>query len=1343
VNALPDSIPDRTLLHARGAEAFADLVARHGRMVYGVCLRVLRNSADADDAFQATFFVLFRKAPTLRRGESIGGWLHTVALRIALRARKRQAARYLLEREAAMTAESPVPQPEPQWTADLDAALARLPNDLRRPLVLCYLEGKTGDEAAAELGCSRSTLTRRLTEGREVLRKQLERAGVVVSAAAVMAVLDSAATAAEPPGAAVAALTGPMSISPAALSLAGSATVGAGASAGTVAALAAIMLAVASAAVFVRPGKPADEPNVETVAEPQPAAAENPKPAPVAPAKLKDAQKIGMWKGHTFHWEPADAALVRPRSFAITIPPGHNFVTVVVDDPSGVRVRNLLDAVEVTALGGKPDATEPQTLAVEWNGLDDRGRPLPDGAYRVRGCSHPGMKCIYEYSFLNPGTPPWNHYPNSAWGGNHGFPHAIACLRSAAPGAWRVAVGGTIAEGGSPAFILGADDRKIHAFGRGWSGAKAFAAADGQLWVGLWQGKDLLRLEYHTGKQVPFKTAKGSQLALTFDADVWGIAVAKSRVAVRLHDDKDPKKERVMIFDRETGENRVEVRFANPIRRNGLAARADGKTIVVSTDGGLFELDSTEPKPAPRLLALNGVEKPGPLATDAKGNLHVLDRGAEYRVKVFAPNGELLREIGTKGGQGERLEYDPEALHGVEAIAVDDDGRLWAAENGDQDNRPGRGFVRRIAVWKPDGKLDRDFVGTTWYGANNTCLHEQDPTLALGYGVIYKLDPGRKPGYRPWKYLTSGQPADAPLWHWSGSPGTLFGAVRMFRSDASGKERDYVLQMNGFPILFQADDLGEYRPVLAIGSHEHFKAFFPQVKGEPKALFLWTDLNGDAKPSDDEFQRVPGSNYSVHFFMGWGYPPPRDLTWHVEGRELKPKRFTDRGVPVYDVAAAKQLPVPQYYLRVGKHLVATVPGKWDSPEAGYFFAGNYLFADADGKPVATYRCNWPGVHASWQAAIAKPGQTGRTAGELFVAGSADTNGELGHVLCTQGNQGQAFLLSEDGLFVHALYKDTRQNPKGRGAKEEFGADWSENTLYSECFGGWFGRQSDGKVRHMFGNTGCQVVRIEGLEAVKRFDAGTVELRGPVANGTPAAKEPPAERLLNIPNVRGRFPAFKADGDPAEWSGIPRREIKVGDDTVAKVALAHSLEHLWILAEVEDASPWKNSGTEPPLIFKTGDAIDLNLGPERPARAAPIAGDIRVLIAPGKKKPIAMAYRPVKADAKPTEAFKFESPVRSLAFASVVPVSDAEATFKPTATGYVVEIRLPCDSIGLRHAESGLRLRGDIGVLWGNEAGLVTERRAYLFNRGPGAGIVSDVPSEAELHPAEWGTFLLK
>ena len=1085
----------------------------------------------------------------------------------------------------------------------------------------------------------------------------------------------------------------------------------------------------------------------EQAAEPKKAEPAKPTPKPA----LKDEQKIAHWEWDKFRWQAVDANLVRPVSTSITIPTGHKFVTVVVDDANGVRVRNLLDAVEITKLGGKANAREPQVLGIEWNGLDDYGRSVPDGAYRIRGCSHPGLKCVYEYSFLNPGSPPWEHYKNSGWGGDHGYPHAIACLRGHNNGAWRVALGGHTAEGGSPGFVLGADDKKTHAFGRGWSGPKAMAASDGLLWIALGGGKDIQRIKYHTGGNAPFQTAKGPQALLKFDEDVWAIAVGTDKAAVLVHKEGDANwKDRVVIFDKNTGENRVVLPMDHAGQRNGLAFDATGRGLLISSVAGLFRVPAQDANPQWERITPVEVEKPGALATDKDGNLFVMDRGADYQTKVFAPDGKLLRAIGTNGGQGQRLEFDPAALHCVEAISVDDDGHLWVAENGDQDRPAGVGLIRRIAVWDRDGHFIKDFVGTTWYGANATCLHEQDPTLGYGYGVIYKLELGKKPGYRPWSYVSTAQPADSPFWLWTGAPWTLFGSARMFRSNVSGSMREYLLQSNGFPILFQADERGEYLPILAIGSHEHNKAF-PLVKDEPKAVFLWTDLNADARAQPDEFQHLPGSTYRAD--VGTGYPPSRELIWYVEGIELKPQRFTAQGVPVYDVASAKRLPIPQHYLPVGKHLVTGLQGKFNSPQSGVYQAGHHLFTDLNGKSTATYRSNWPAVHASWSSTLHQLGQTGCSVGELHYAGIIDSRSDVGHVVAMQGNKGQSFLWSEDGLFVSPLFKDSRESPQGWGGKEEFGADWTNISLYDECFGGMMARQDDGVVRYLFGRNGCQVVRVEGLELVKRFDAGVatlaksvgrvVEKPGQVTVGPRSGEGGDEAGPLRVPNVRGRYPAFKVDGDSVEWQKIARHEIKVADKVVAKVAIAHSLEHLWLLAEVEDPSPWKNAGADPKFAFKTGDAIDLTLGSDRPDRMSSIAGDIRVLIAPSEKGPIAMAYRPVKPDAKPEEALKFESTAKSHTFASVMPVGDAQVAFKETKTGYTVEVRLSCDHIELKHLGPGLRMRGDIGILWGNEAGLVTERRTYLFNRSPSASIVSDTPSEAELHPAEWGAWVIE
>jgi len=126
--------------------------------------------------------------------------------------------------------------------------------------------------------------------------------------------------------------------------------------------------------------------------------------------------------GHQFNWVDVDPSTERRTQFQISLPPNHRFVTVVIDDAEGVRVRNLLSMVDITTLGGDPAAKEPHPITINWNGLDDGGRPLPSGTYRVRGLSLPGLKIEFDYAFGSPGNPPWEGYPNSSWGGDHVFP---------------------------------------------------------------------------------------------------------------------------------------------------------------------------------------------------------------------------------------------------------------------------------------------------------------------------------------------------------------------------------------------------------------------------------------------------------------------------------------------------------------------------------------------------------------------------------------------------------------------------------------------------------------------------------------------------------------------------------------------------------------------------------------------------------------------------------------------------------------------------------------------------------------------------------------------------------
>jgi RNA polymerase sigma factor (sigma-70 family) len=171
----------------RDESAFELLVWRHGPMVYGVCRRILRDEHDAEDAFQATLLVLARKARSIGSGESVGGWLYKVAYRVALRARDGTVRRARHEKHAATREAAADPQPGEGLARDelrlvLDEELNRLPQRHRAPVVLCYLQGLTNEEAARQLRCPVGTLKTRLARARRLLGKRLARRGLELSA---------------------------------------------------------------------------------------------------------------------------------------------------------------------------------------------------------------------------------------------------------------------------------------------------------------------------------------------------------------------------------------------------------------------------------------------------------------------------------------------------------------------------------------------------------------------------------------------------------------------------------------------------------------------------------------------------------------------------------------------------------------------------------------------------------------------------------------------------------------------------------------------------------------------------------------------------------------------------------------------------------------------------------------------------------------------------------------------------------------------------------------------------------------------------------------------------------
>jgi RNA polymerase sigma factor (sigma-70 family) len=297
---------DRQLLAgfcARGDQAaFAELVGRHGPMVLRVCRRVLRHEQDAEDAFQATFLVLARKAGSVRRGEALASWLHGVAHRVALRARRDAGRRRAHEREAQPMSAGAGEADWGEVQTALDEEIRALPEKYRAPFVLCFLEGKSRAEAAGELGLKEGTVWSRLSQARERLRERLGRRGIALPALLAAVAISGGAARAAPAGlfdSTVRAVLCAGGVSARAAALARGVS-GAMPTAKASAVLLCLVTTglLAFGAVLLRAEVPA--PPVEGQAEPKPAAAAPPAPATEKPPPAPDPddpKSVGRFRG--------------------------------------------------------------------------------------------------------------------------------------------------------------------------------------------------------------------------------------------------------------------------------------------------------------------------------------------------------------------------------------------------------------------------------------------------------------------------------------------------------------------------------------------------------------------------------------------------------------------------------------------------------------------------------------------------------------------------------------------------------------------------------------------------------------------------------------------------------------------------------------------------------------------------------------------------------------------------------------------------------------------------------------------------------------------------------------
>lgn len=1104
----------------------------------------------------------------------------------------------------------------------------------------------------------------------------------------------------------------------------------------------------------------------------------------------------------------AEEELHPPIPVRFTMPePG--LVTLVLEDSEGRRVRNLI--AETPFQKGEhtvwwDGADESRGVARDPDGIfRTQGKLVQPGNYRVRGLWHKGIDLFYEFSVYTAGKPPWKTADNKGrWLADHTPPTDVLFLPAKNDRPAQMLITSFVAEGGDGLVftdLQGKKERGLRWVGGAWTGAlyaarDAGATADPEVlaytvssWpIGSNQNQDAAELRFVA------LTEKGDRpvVAHSFaranvpppranmhgnDSDkryVAGLAAHEGLLVASLD-----RHQLLAFVDAKGGKTPV---FASVEGPRGVAFDRDGKLLVLSGTKLLrYSIDKAailalarpaEPKrnnelaagdsqpphlasqtalPHPETIIAAALEDPRQITVDPAGHLYISDWGTSHQVKVFSADGRLLRTIGAGGAPGARV-YNPAQMQHPNGIAITEDGQLWVAE---ADYAP-----KRISVWSADGALVRAFYGPPHYGGGGSIDHrdrsrfyycDEKFPAAMEFKLDWEIGTDQlvsvfwRPGPDDVRMPANGP--QTPIYH-----GGHQYMTNMFVAHPTNSP-----SVVGLWIMRD----GLARPVATIGDAYAWEELRrPELQAAIPAgvdlaeerrdrqekhplLFAWSDKNSDARVQADEltFSKLAEPRAGMLFLK-----PDFSITT-TYGRALKPRSFTDKGVPLYDAADATiQTPINDVKWSSGARVLLEGQSGWQ------ILTGDPLRGYKDGALQWTYPNAWPSLHSGHDA----PPQ--QYSGQLIATTKPlswpfTPRGSEVEMWAYNGDRGNAYLLSSDGLFISQLFRD------GHGAKDaktwdslpaERGMKLTERTKHGEDFWPTLNQTADGKVYLVAGKEHSSIVRLEGLGSVKRFDVGEVKVTpelltkvGEYVVQRDALRQ--KEQGTSVMKVRSLSPTV--DGKLEEWASADW--VKIDETTFGAIAVDG--ERLYAAYRVQDRDLLQNTGESLPMLFKTGGALDLMLAtdPGAPSgRKQPIAGDLRLLVSRVKDKPVAVLYSPVSPGIG--NPVPFSSPWRTVHFDRVEDLSTQvqlasdkrreeiiEKKKPRTISWEEYEFSIPLSALAFR-PEAGKRISGDIGILRG-QAG-ETQQRVYWHNKA--TGLMNDVPGEAMLAPALWGSLEL-
>jgi hypothetical protein len=1056
-------------------------------------------------------------------------------------------------------------------------------------------------------------------------------------------------------------------------------------------------------------------------------------------------------------WRPEIPPLPREDNTPITAvrlpvhPPCAGRMSVNVYDTHDLTVRQLACA-------------RPSDESVIWDGRDLYGDWATPGEYHYHGIVAPKLSLRYVTSIEQSGTPPYRTADGrGSWGGVWGYVMDI-CPVSAAPDSdivvlWAVEEG----EGGlirmsqdgevrwkqhldwwmkAQQMAVASDGSSIYI-----AAASALDAPQGQSnYGGDWNRPLLWRVSAETGAREPFPgTDQQHQRMfgkyLRGDRIVTDVAVAGGKVYLTA-----PAQDTLFVADARTGEPLA----AWPIPQvSGVAIDSRGKMYVgsgrrivelqndtgkmpVAPDSELTRGTGKMPVAPDSELARGTGKMPGApngrtVVDDAGGPLWDLKitphdelvasiGGPRQQVVFFDRDGRELRALGKSGGRPRCGKMDPQSFLDPVGLCVTGNGKLFVAEGA---------CPKRFSRWSADGRFERQFHGPYYY-SGMFGVDEARPEHVYGdtHGDIIRYvvdyETGRWDVDRYW----------IGVYHESNVPAKWWPRIR----HKDGKT--YWCSGSGGIVELRDDG---FRGVAAVygGWVEkqpdgNFQAMLHQKKTGLKGT--WSDLNGDGRPQPDEWQVTDRPAYPLSASgpqQGWGgyFDEHFDFYMHdwsddAAGGVWKiPVSRWVGSTPVYRWEEAQHVGLPlEHGLRHGGSGARTA---FAAGGAVYAFNGAYNAA------------NLPGVgHGhDWEVAqITK--YDGRSGKPLWHAGQrCESFAAAGQHYCPTGAGGivdDYLFWTDENSLVHVwdvergLYVDTLLEDGSRGSLP------SPYTVWVELFNTRvFRHPTSGKVYLLAASDAIHVFEVLGLERPPVRFQGTFTLTPEqVADARRqwSARNVPQYRMLGIPRPRG---PVTIDGDLSEFAHAPAAEMVLRQSARGTARLMADDRFLYVAWDVVDDSPWKNAGGDTSALFKTGDTLDLWLGPS-PGKRPPDVRDVRVLFAPAEKGAIVVAYRPkVEQGAR---RVPFRSPSGEVWMDRVEVLDDVRVAVKVGRNGYRLEAAIPRSRIGL---DADCRKVGlDLSINFSDPAGQRNVARIHWARHG--AAMVYDLPSEARFEPETWG-----